>query len=211
MSVAVFGDSGRLGQAFIRQATDAGFLLRLHYRAKPSEEVPVESTVVVGSLADPTAVREVLRGAEAAVVCFGHKRDARVPFCAAATRVIIDTMKTLEQSRLLVVTGAMVGASQSGLSTGMRLMELAVRRMAPERMMEDRDEQERLVRASNLGGWTVIKPPRLTEGVATTAVNAGPDRTVGLLSSISRPSLAEWMVQELKSPQHLQQAVYVAA
>lgn len=61
MSIAVFGASGRLGQAFIHQATEAEFALRLHYRAKPSEQVPQESTVVVGSLNDPTAVREVLR------------------------------------------------------------------------------------------------------------------------------------------------------
>lgn len=210
MSIAVFGASGRLGQAFIHQATEAEFALRLHYRAKPSEQVPQESTVVVGSLNDPTAVREVLRGAEAAVVFLGHKKDARVPFCANATRVIIDTMKTLDQSRLLVVTGAMIGESQVGLSIGMRLLARGVRYMAAEGIMEDRDEQERLVRSSHLDGWTVIKPPRLTDGSRPVPVKAGPDRTVGLLSSISRTSLAEWIVQELKAPQYPQQAVYVA-
>lgn len=210
MSIAVFGSSGRLGQAFIRQATAAELTLRLHYRAKPSEEVPQESTVVVGSLSDPTAVREVLRGAEAAVVMLGPKPNARVPFCAESTKVIIETMKTLGQSRLLVVTGAMIGGMPSNVSVGMRLLALGVRRMAADGLMEDRDEQERLVRASRLDGWTVIKPPRLTDGSAPVSVQAGPTRSIGLLSRVSRVSLAEWIVQELRNQQFPQQAVYVA-
>ena len=102
MIVSVFGASGRTGHAFIASATAAGISLRLHYRAKPSETVPTSSTVVVGSLNDPTAVREVLRGADAAVVLFGPHNDARVPFCAAATKGSITSAANRVRTRTII-------------------------------------------------------------------------------------------------------------
>ena len=89
----------------------------------PVRESPITAdgcTVVVGRLDDPTAVREVLRGSDAAVVVLGHKPDARVPYIADATKLIVSTMKTLEQSRLLVVTGAMIG-EQTGAVANARV------------------------------------------------------------------------------------------
>ena len=210
MIVSVFGASGRTGHAFIASATDAGISLRLHYRAKPSEQVPISSTVVVGSLNDPTAVREVLRGADAAVVLFGPHNDARIPFCAAATKNIIASMHAQSQQRLLVVTGAMTGGMPSNVSLFMRCMRPFVQRSAPDGMVEDRNEQERLVRNSTLAGWTLVKPPRLTDDPATDVVDVGPELSVGMRSSISRASLANALVREIQQTRFAQQAVYAA-
>ncbi len=210
MIVSVFGASGRTGHAFIASANDAGMSLRLHYRAKPSEQVPTSATVVVGSLNDPTAVREVLRGADAVVVLFGPHPDARIPFCATATKHIIAAMHVQSQQRLLVVTGAMTGGMPSNVSLFMRIMRRVVQRSAHEGMVADRTEQERLVRNSTLAGWTLVKPPRLTDEAATDAVEIGPALSVGMRSSISRASLAGALVREIQEPRFAQQAVYVA-
>jgi len=210
MIVSVFGASGRTGHAFIASATDAGMSLRLHYRAKPSDQVPISSTVVVGSLNDPTAVREVLRGADAVVVLFGPHNDARIPFCAAATKAIIAAMHTQSQGRLLVVTGAMTGGMPSNVSLFLRFMRKFVQRSVHDGIVEDRNEQERLVRNSTLAGWTLVKPPRLTDDPATDAVDVGPVLSVGMWSRISRASLANALVQEIQQARFAQQAVYAA-
>lgn len=209
MIIAVYGASSRLGQRFIVAATEAGHTLRLHYRAKPSEQVPENATVIVGSLADPTAVREVLRGADAAVVMLGHKDDARVPYIAAATKIIVNTMKTLEQSRLVVVTSAMAGESPN-VGFTMKIRTMFARRSAHDGMMEDRDEQERCVRTSQLSGWTVVKPGKLTDGAASDRAQMDPSVTLGAGSQVSRASLARLLVQEIGAPKFAQQAVYVA-
>lgn len=210
MIISVYGASGRLGQAFIEAATAAGHTLRLHYRSKPSEQVPEHSTVIVGSLADPTAVREVLRGADAAVVLLGHKDDARVPYIADATKLIVQAMKALEQKRLMVVTGAMIGENSGNLGLAMKITGVFARRSAHDGMMEDRDEQERLVKSSRLDGWTVIKPPKLTDGPASESVHIEPTLSVGMNSRVSRASLARVLVRELEAPKFLQQSVFVA-
>lgn len=209
MNIAVYGASSRTGQRFIEVAAAAGHSLRLHYRSKPSEQVPENATVIVGSLADPTAVREVLRGADAAVVLFGHKDDARVPYLAAATKLIVSTMKTLQQSRLVVVTGVEVGDHNGNIGITQKLKTLFTRRAAHDGMMEDRDEQERAVRSSALSGWTVVKPGKLSDGAGAGTVTMEPSVAMGAGSQVSRAGLAKALLQELEAPRFAQQAVYI--
>ena len=173
-------------------------------------EVPELVVVAVPPGSVVGAVREVLRGADACVVLFGPRPDARLPFCAAATKQIIASMRTQSLPRLIVVTGAMIGDMPGNVAITMRLMRLMVQRGAHEGMVEDRVEQERLVRTSGLEGWTLVKPPRLTDDAPSEAVDMAPDLSIGMRSRISRAALAAALVREVQSPQHAQQAVYVA-
>lgn len=207
MIVAVFGASGRTGRAFVQVAAEAGLLQRLHYRTAPAEASPDTATVVVGSLNDPTAVREVLRGADAAVVLFGPNPSATRVFCATATKAIIAGMRTQEVPRLLCLTGAMIGELPGNVSLGLKLMSFGVRRTGQAEVLDDRDHQERLVRGSKLQ-WVTVKPPRLTDA-AGGEVDAGPAVKVGLGSHCSRAALARFLVGELMQPKFANSPVYV--
>ena len=98
----------------------------------------------------------------------------------------------------------------SNVSLAMRFMRKIVQRSAHDGMVEDRNEQERVVRNSKLAGWTLVKPPRLTDDAATDAVEMGPELSVGMRSSISRASLAAALVREIQDPRFALQAVYAA-
>jgi hypothetical protein len=76
-------------------------------------------------------------------------------------------------------------------------------------MMEDRDEQERAVRASKLAAWTVVKPGKLTDGAGTGTVEMEPGVAMGATSQVSRVGLARAVLQELEAPRFAQQAVYI--
>ncbi len=208
MIISVFGASGRAGRAFITAASAAGISLRLHYRSAPEDEAPPLATVIVGALTDPTAVREVLRGASAVVVLFGPRPKARHVFTAKATKAIIEGMQAQGQRRLLCLTGAMIGDSAANLSIPMRTLEFAIRRIGDEEQADDRAAQERVVRSSKLD-WTLIKPPRLTDSTEATRVRAATDLTVGLRSRISRASLAAFLLDEIHEKRHIQQSVYL--
>lgn len=207
MIVAVFGASGRTGREFVRAAAQAGILQRLHYRTAPSEPSPDTATVVVGSLNDPTAVREVLRGAEAAVVLFGPRSSTASVFCAKATKAIIAGMRTQEVPRLICQTGAMIGALPGNVALGLKLLSYGLRRTAQQEVMEDRDDHERLVRNSKLN-WTVVKPPRLTDDAAG-AIEAGPSISVGLRSHCARAAIGQFLVEELMQQKFSCVPVYV--
>jgi putative NADH-flavin reductase len=208
MIISVFGASGRSGRAFISAASAAGFALRLHYRSAPEDEAPPLATVIVGSLNDPTAVREVLRGADAVVILFGPRPKARGVFTAKATKAIIEGMQAQGQKRLLCLTGAMIGDSQNNLSIPMRTLEFAIRRLGDDEQADDRTAQERVVRASKLD-WTLVKPPRLTESSDVTPVQAAGDLSVGLRSRMSRATLAAFLLEEIRERRYLGQAVFV--
>jgi putative NADH-flavin reductase len=207
MIVAVFGASGRTGRLLVPYAAEKGVIQRLHYRAVPADPAPDTATVVVGSLADPTAVREVLRSADAAVLLLGPKADARTVFTATATKAIIAGMKSQGVPRLLCLTGAMIGDMPGNVAIALRLMSFGIRRTGQAEMMDDRDAQERLVRNSKLT-WTLIKPPRLSDDSAT-AFDAGPSVSVGMNSQASRAALSRFIVDELLEPKFMNQAVYI--
>lgn len=209
MIVSVFGASGRSGRAFIAAASNAGLALRLHYRSAPEDVAPDLATVVVGALKDPTAVREVLRGSDATVILFGPRPNARDQvFAAKATKAIIDGMRTQSQQRVLCVTGALMGALSGNLSLLSRLTTLVQRRLGNDELVDDRVEQERIVRNSRLD-WTLIKTAALTESDTAEAYLAALDLKIGKDSQLTRTSLAQFMLDELVAKQYVQQTVYV--
>lgn len=208
MSIAVFGASGATGKRFIAAAAQKGIPLRLHYRSAPDEDAPPLSTVVVGSLADPTAVREVLRGADATVILFGPRAASNDVFCAKATRAIIDGMRKQGQKRLLCMTSATLGAMPGNLSVAMRATTMAWRRLRPDEQADDRAEQERVVRNSRLD-WTLLKPSRLTDDGAGQTYRADTALDIGLRSSIARDTVAHFLLSEIENPRFIGQAVYI--
>ncbi|MEO7521677.1 MAG: NAD(P)H-binding protein [Gemmatimonas sp.] len=208
MSIAVFGASGATGKRFMVEATARGIPLRLHYRSAPDEDSPPLSTVIVGSLADPTAVREVLRGVDATVILFGPRAASSDIFCAKATRMIIECMRKQEQRRLLCMTSATLGAMPGNVSVAMRATAIAWRRLRSEDQLDDRAEQERVVRNSRLD-WTLIKPSRLTDDVAGQRYRADTALDIGLRSSIARDTVSQFLLSEIATPRFIAQAVYV--
>ncbi len=209
MIVSVFGASGRSGRAFIAAASNAGHALRLHYRSAPEDVAPELATVVVGALKDPTAVREVLRGSDATVILFGPRFNARdAVFCAKATKAIVDGMRTQALTRVLCVTGALMGALPGNLSLTSRLTTLLQRRLGNDDLVDDRAEQERIVRNSRLD-WTLIKTAALTDSDTAEECLAALDLKIGKDSQLTRTSLAQYILDELVAKQYMQQAVYV--
>jgi putative NADH-flavin reductase len=116
-------------------------------------------------------------------------------------------MQASDVRRLVCLTGAMVGELPPNVSLAMRALAGMFRRRAP-RLAADSGEQERIVIESGLD-WTIVKPPRLTDGPLTGRVRAGAALRVGLLSKISRNDLAACLLDEVGSAAHVRQRIYV--
>ena len=203
-TVAIFGVSGRTGQALAAGARARGWTVRGFGRI--SSVAPVGAVMIHGGYDDAVRVQEVVRSADGVCCVFGpHPRSPDI-FCAAATRAVIAAMTATGRRRLLCVTGAMVGDAPSR-SLAMSWMAGIYRRWRPQ-AARDRVEQEDAVTGSILD-WTLIKPPRLTEGGPTARIAAGPDVPVGILSSISRADLATFMLDAIVDPAHLRQRIIV--
>lgn len=138
---------------------------------------------------------------------FGPRPPYNDIFCAEATRIIIAAMRKCGVDRLVCQTGAMIGTYPRNRTGPFRLMTGIFNRRAPA-LAVDRAEQERLVMESGLR-WTIVKPPRLMITAATGDCEAGPGVRVGLLSSVSRGDVADFIVKEILSHAHVGEAVFI--
>ncbi len=206
-TIALFGATGSTGRRVLTAALLRGMRIRALVR-RPMLRRHILVFELPGSLTDPSTLDAVLTGTRAVVIAFGQRPRDNEAFCAEATRCIIAAMRRCGITRLICQTGAMVGDYAANQSLPMRLLARFYRRSVPA-VAADRVEQEQIVRESGLD-WTLVKPPRLTSGRAKGRFRAGPDVRVGLLSSISRSDVAEFIVHEITSPRYLGHAVFLA-
>jgi putative NADH-flavin reductase len=207
MTIAVFGITGRTGLALAEAARARGLAVQGMTRGgQPLAELP-DVQLVRGTFADADRVAETVVGADAVCCVIGPRPSSREAFCAAATAAVIVGMRAAGCRRLLCLTGAMIGSAPGNRSRPMQWMARSFAQHAPD-LARDREEQERIVAASGLD-WTIVKPPRLTEGSASGRVCAGTDLRLGLLSRISRADLAAFMLDEIDGRAYVRQRVFV--
>lgn len=211
-TLTVFGATGTTGREVVSRALSSGWSVRAFCR--PGSQLPVTNVNMVridGSLDSPERVQEALRGADAVVVVFGPRQDARPPdaFCARGTKAILVGMADVGVSRLICQTGAMIGADFPNRGSFYDRMRRRFVASSPE-LAADRDEQERLVRESAFD-WTVVKPPRIVDKAGKGSWKAGPALPLGMLSKISSEDLASFIIQEVSERAHLRQCVFVSA
>jgi putative NADH-flavin reductase len=206
LHVALFGASGATGRAFVRAGLARGLRIRASCRSA-SVELPPAVEAIRGGLLDPVHVGDVIRGAQAVCCVFGPRPPSTDVFCAQATVRIVEAMKGAGVRRLVCQTGAMIGEDAPNWTLPFRLMARLFRRQRPA-VAEDRLRQELEVKASGLD-WTLVKPPRLTDGPGCGRVVAGGDLRIGLMSKIARADLADFLVSECVTPSYVEHAVYV--
>ncbi|TAK70909.1 MAG: hypothetical protein EPO19_05950 [Betaproteobacteria bacterium] len=207
IKVALFGASGRTGQAVARAGAAQGLLIRASLRETTRAILPSTVEIIRGDLGDANHVRDTIAGTIVVCCVFGPGPPYTDVFCARATELIVNAMHRVGVRRLICQTGAMIGRDVANWTLPVCLMVRMFRWQRPA-VAADRTRQEELIRESDLE-WTLVKPPRLTDGPARGRVLADVDTRIGLLSKISRADLASFLVGECVAPRYLKQAVYV--
>ncbi|MBI5406345.1 MAG: NAD(P)H-binding protein [Nitrospirae bacterium] len=208
-TLALFGGSGATGRAIIDQAVQGRIRIRGLVREGSSlGGYDGEVIRIKGSLSDAQAIAQTLEGADAVSIVIGPRPPYRDVFCATATGLILEAMRRHGITRVVCQTGAMIGDYPANQSSLLKRMAKLFQRQRPA-ISRDRVEQERLIRTSGLE-WTLIKPPRLTNGPRSKRFKSGDDLKAGLLSSVSRADVAAFTLDEVLSPRHIREAVFMA-
>lgn len=208
MNLCVFGASGRTGSALVLQAVDRGHAVTAFCRSESTHVAfPLGVKLVWGSLLRREDVDKAIAGADAVVCLYGQRPASTHVFCSEVTSIIIQSMMALGVKRLLCVTGAMIGDHPADRSPFIRLMKWLFKKQQPD-IAADREQQENVIMRSGLA-WTVVKPPRLTEGRKRGGYRAGEDLGVNAFSRISREDLGAFILDELGSDTHVGKRVVV--
>jgi len=190
--IIVFGGSGATGKALINAAIERGLKVTTLVRNSSSARFPSAVEVITGDLTSDDHLDRVMEGSDAVIILFGPRPPYTDIFCRDTTSSIISAMKRAGIKRLICQTGAMIGHYQANRTLPFRIMTNLFNRRMPT-LAADRSGQEQLVMESGLD-WTIIKPPRLTDGKDSGRWTAGEDVRVGLLSSITRGDLSRFIL-----------------
>ncbi len=211
MKLTVFGATGAIGGLLVDRAIDQGDEVTAVVRdaarfARRHERLTVEE------VPDLTAVDGLLPAVKGrdAVLCGIGPRSAKDVTVASSTGLAL--IRALDQAgvrRFVWVSAAPVGGIPDGDSLFNRYVLHPLINRALRGIYSDMGLLEEALRRSDLD-WTVVRPPRLTNGplTATYRTALGANVPKGLLAS--RANVADCMLRALRNPATIRQAVGVA-
>jgi len=205
MLVTVFGATGPSGRLIVERALEQGHSVRAFARnpARLGLEHP-GLEVAVGDVLDQASVDAAIGGSQAVIGCLGIRRGSSKTIVTDGTRRILASMQAHGVRRFLGLSAYGAGETRDG-SAYARLTWLLLR---PN--LEDKERFEALVRASDLD-WTLVRPPKLTDGPATGRYRTGTDLRMKLTSKVSRADLATFIVDQLGDRAYIRKAPSIVA
>jgi putative NADH-flavin reductase len=206
MNLAIFGATGKTGRLIVEQALAGGH--HVNALARDPSKVSVSHprlTVVPGAADQALAIEQVVSGVDAVVSAMGGGNGA----LTALGRNVTSAMTRAGVSRIVSLVGASVPepGDPPSLSHGMLR---AMTRLLAASTLEDGERHARELEASSLA-YTLVRPPRLTDGPATGRIRHGLTLSVGPWSSISRADLAAFMLGVTLGSQYERAAPMVAS
>ena len=170
MKLLIFGASGHTGRELVRQALERGHSVTAFVRQPSKLASPhPHLRIIQGDVGDATAVRAALPNQDAVVSALGVgtplKHDLTV---IDGVRHIVQAMEADGPRRFLYLS--FIGVTESRAAVGVVLRYIAPIPLREE--IADHEAKEKLVRSSTLD-WTIVRPPKLTNGPRTGKYRSG--------------------------------------
>lgn len=202
MNVLVFGATGATGREVVEQALDRGHSVRAFVRNPDKFRIShARLALAVGEVTERASVEQAVGGTDAVISALGSGNSLGPdPALVDGVRNIIQAMDRAGVRRLVYLSMLGVGGTgwQLGLIDRYLVLPLLLRNV-----MNDHASKEEFIRRSALD-WTIVRPPRLTNGSFTGEYRCGEDvREKSLLASISRADVADFMVKQLADDRYV--------
>jgi putative NADH-flavin reductase len=221
MNVTIVAATGGIGRAVLEQAVDAGHDVTAVVRdpAGVSREVP--AVPIDLSAPDARALEMAVVKADAVLSALGPRRRSDAGITSRGTRAIVDAMQATGARRLVVISASPMGTVASpdrptppkydpGDGFFMRHLFARIARTAFREHYADLAVMEDVVRESGLD-WTIVRPPRLTNGRRTGAYRTALGRNIRGGFSVSRADVADLMLRLIDEPESIKETVGVAS
>jgi putative NADH-flavin reductase len=222
MNLTIVAATGRIGGHVLTQALDGGHRVTALVR-NPATLPRGAVRVVTADLSapDPAALRVALAGADAVISGLGPRWRADAGVTEPGTRAIVDAMRAVGPKRIVVVSAAPIGTVPSpgrphpprhdpGDGFLMRHVLVPIVRTAFRGHYVDLARMEDLLRDSGLD-WTVVRPPRLTNGPLTRAYRTAYGRNPRRGRTVSRADVAACMLRAVEQPESIHQTIGIAS
>jgi putative NADH-flavin reductase len=183
--------------------------------------VDVRTVAADLSAPDAAVLESAVSGADAVISGLGPRRLAEAGITAPGTRAIVSAMRAAGVRRLVVVSAAPIGTVPSpgrpnpprydpGDGFFMRHLLGPLIKAVVRRHYADLAVMEDVLRESDLD-WTVVRPPRLTDGPRTGRYRTALGQNLRGGTHVSRADVADLMLATLDRAETIGQSVGIAS
>jgi putative NADH-flavin reductase len=196
MKLTVFGATGGTGRQVVVQVLEAGHEVTAVVRTPEALDIShVRLEIIRGNVLDPQSFEKSIAGKDAVVSALGVTHRRPTTLYSEGTGNIMKAMQNLGVRRLLCLSSAGLEIQEDT-----PFMQRVVIRQVVQRIYkyayEDMARMEAKVQASGLD-WTVIRPPRLTNGPRTGTYRTTVNESLPGARGIARADLADCMIRRL--------------
>ena len=197
LRIVVLGASGATGRHVVATALERGHLVTACVRRDATFAMHERLTEAIWpDVEDTPALKDALTGADVVISTLGGAGSGPTTVCTDGIRTALAAMTATGVKRLIAVSAHGV------LETHDRsLYSLAVWAGVADRM-RDKETMEALISASGLG-WTIVRPPKLSNRPAGGNSRVGTGLPIRIWSSVARADLAAFLIDEAENPQHV--------
>jgi len=217
MKILVLGATGRTGKWLVAEALSQGY--EVHVLVREPAKLRTSSsklTVFTGTPADEQALEQAIIGCTAVLSALNISRQSDFPwsklrtppqFLSGTIKVLIPLCHRHEIKRVVVISAWGVHETRKELPGWFRwLIDHSNIRFA----YRDHEAQEDLLRASGLD-WTAVRPAGLTNAKKVQEIQVSLNGQPRPRLTISRRSVARFMVDLLRHHTFLHQAPVISA
>lgn len=208
MRIVVIGATGGTGAEVLQQAATRGHRVTAAVRSRGTLAEVDGVTVVDADVMDPASIAEVVAGHDAVISAIGSREKGPTTICTDSARAIVAGLGLAGVRRLVVVSAS--GFHTDGDHPIVRAVVKPVLGRMLAHQFADLRAMEQVVMASDTD-WTVVRPPRLTNGAATGAYAAERGGNVRGSFSMSRSDLARALLDAAEDDTAVRAAIGVAA
>lgn len=220
MKLTIVAATGGVGRQALEQAVGAGHEVTAVVRnpGKLTRDVRVVTTDLVA--ADKSALESAIQGTDAVLSALGPRSASETGVVSRGTRAVVEAMKATDARRIVVISAAPISTVSSpgrpppprydpGDGFFMRHLLSPLTKAALHRPYADLALMEDVLKESGLD-WTVVRPPRLTDGPRRGTYRTALGRNLRHGLTISRADVAHLMLGVIDRPETIGQAVGIA-
>ena len=193
MHIAVLGATGGTGTQFVNQAIEAGHTISALVRNPKRLAVTGNHVrIVEGDMLKAVDVRQTVSGADAVVSAIGADTLGPTTAYSESAKILVESMAAEGVRRIITV--AAVGTNRN--DPNIMLLGRLVMGLVLRNVLADMKRMEEILESSDLQ-WTVMWPPRLTDGPKTGKYRTAVDCAVKRGSRVSRADVAHAMLMSI--------------
>src|SRR6266478_6762165 len=223
MKLTILAATGGIGRQILEQAVAAGHDVTAVVRDPkrlPGSRSGVRVFTADLAAPDPAVLASAIEGADGVLSGLGARSASEAGVAWRGTQAIVQATKATGVRRIVVVSAAPIGTVPSpgrpkppkhdpGDGFFMRNLFNPLIKAALRKHYADLALMEDILRDSGLD-WTVVRPPRLTDGPVTGTYRTAYGQNLRRGLFISRADVAHLMLRALRQPETLHRTIGIA-